>query len=314
MQIQRFCAQNGVNMNLKKETFYTLPPVRFFQKAGKYLNECALSARAGQTAFFLMLSFFPFLIFVFAILRLTPLTEETFILFLLAVIPQSFHEFIRTLIHDIYTTGSGHVLPLTIVSAIWLGSKAFLSLVQGLNAVYRQKESRNFIVLRILAFVYSIAFALLLIATLAILVFGNWIHTHICQNFPLISSITKNIINFRMAIAFVILFAVFLLLYYVFPNCKWKLRYHIPGALLSTLGWILFSYLFSYYVDSFSNYSTFYGTATTIALLMVWIYACMYILFLGGAVNRYLTEDRKVLLSVRHIRQKPDAGSGKIMR
>lgn len=300
-------------MKLNKETFSSLAPIQFSKKTGKYLNECALSAHAGQTAFFLMLSFFPFLIFVFAILRLTPLTEQTFVLFLLAIIPQSFHEFIQTLLHDIYTTSSGHILPLTVVSAIWLGSKAFLSLVQGLNAVYRQKESRNFVVLRIFAFVYSIVFALLLVATLAILVFGNWIHTHICQKFPLIASITKNIINFRMLIAFIILFAVFLLLYYVFPNCKWKLRCHVPGALLSTLGWLLFSFLFSYYVDSFSNYSTFYGTATTIALLMVWLYACMYILFLGGAVNRYLTEDKKTLLSFRHICKKSDGGTGKIM-
>lgn len=297
----------------KKKSLSSLTPMIFFKKAGQYLNECALSAHAGQTAFFLMLSFFPFLIFLFAILRLTPLTEEAFTQFLLTVIPQSFHEFIRTLIHDIYTAGNGHVLSITVISAIWLGSKAFLSLVQGLNAVYRQKESRNFIVLRSFAFLYSIIFALLLIATLAILVFGNLIHRHICQDFPLIASITKNIIDFRMLLAFLILFAIFLMLYRIFPNCSWKLRCHIPGALLSTLGWLLFSFLFSYYVDSFSNYSAFYGTATTIALIMVWLYACMYILFLGGAINSCLKEGGKHLPSLRRIRKNTDSSAGKIM-
>lgn len=275
-------------MKKRTEQFFSLPIMQFLMKTGQHMNECALSAHSGQTAFFLMLSFFPFLLFLFAILRLTPLTEANFITFLLAVIPPSFHDFIKVLIHDIYTASSGHILSITIISAIWLGSKSFLSLVQGLNAIYRQKESRNYIVLRLFAFLYSIIFALLLVATLALLVFGNWIHTHICEHFPLIASISKHIISFRMLIAFLILFVVFLMLYYFLPNCKWSLRSHMPGAFLATLGWLLFSYLYSFYVDTFSNYSSFYGTMTTIALLMVWIYACMYILFFGGMLNDFL--------------------------
>jgi membrane protein len=279
-------------MKKREKTFFSHPIIQFGVRAGQQMNECALSAHAGQTAFFFMLSFFPFLLFLFAILRLTPLTEQNFTSFLLTIIPLSFHDFIKTLIHDIYTASSGHILSLTIVSAVWLGSKSFLSLVQGLNAIYRQTESRNYIVLRLFSFLYSILFALLLIATLALLVFGNWIHTHICEQFPVLAAISKYIINFRMLIAFLVLFGVFLLLYFLLPDCKWKIRHHVPGAFLATLGWLLFSYLYSYYVDSFSNYSSFYGTMTTIALLMVWIYACMYILFLGGLLNHFLNQKR----------------------
>lgn len=276
--------------------FLSHPAMQMIQKIGQQMNECDLSAHAGQTAFFIMLSFFPFLLFLFAILRLTPLTEEMLILSLLAFIPESFHEFFQALIHDIYEASNVHVLSLTIVSTIWLSSKAFLSLVQGLNAIYRQQESRNYIVLRLFSALYSTIFAMLIIATLTLLVFGNWIHSHIEKQFPLIGSITKRIISFRMLIAFLILFLVFLTLYRILPNCKWKIRHHVPGALLATLGWLLFSYLYSYYVDSFSNYSSFYGTMTTIALLMVWLYACMYILFFGGLVNRYLKGHRPHLL------------------
>ena len=275
-------------MKKRFKQFLSHPVVQFISNMGKHMEECAISAHAGQTSFFIMLSFFPFLLFLFAILRLTPLTEEAFVLSLLAFIPESFHEFFRALIHDIYGASNVHVLSLTIVSTIWLSSKAFLSLVQGLNAIYRQRESRNYVMLRLFSALYSTVFALLIIATLTLLVFGNWIHIHIRQQFPLIASITKHIINFRMVIAFLILFLAFLMLYRILPNCRWKMRCHIPGALLATLGWLLFSYLYSYYVDSFRNYSSFYGTMTTIALLMLWLYACMYILFFGGMVNHYL--------------------------
>lgn len=280
-------------MNKIKEKILSNKLIQMVLQFGRHTNNCALSAHSGQTAFFFILSFFPFLLFLFAILRLTPLTEEVFSTFLLYLIPFSFRDFMGNLIHDIYTASSGQVLSLSIISAVWLGSKSFLTLVQGLNSMYRQKESRNYIILRIFAFLYSILFALLLIATLAFLVFGNWIHDHIIKIFPLIASISKNIVNLRMIIGFLVLFAIFLLIYYFLPNCKWKLRCHIPGAFLSALGWLLFSWLYSYYVDYFSNYSSFYGTMTTIALLMVWLYACMYILFLGGILNDCLKHHKE---------------------
>ncbi len=280
-------------MNNIIEKVQAKKPVKLFLQFGEHIEDCALSIHSGHTAFFFMLSFFPFMLFLFAILRITPLTEEFFSDFLPNIIPLSFHDFIGNLIHDIYAASNGQLLSFSIISAVWLGSKSFLSLIQGLNSMYQQKESRNFIMLRIFAFIYSILFALLLIATLGLLVFGNWIYTHIIQSFPFVASITKNIINFRMLIGFFALFIIFLLMYYVLPNCKWKLRSHIPGAFLASLGWLLFSWLYSYYVDYFSNYSAFYGTMTTIALLMVWLYACMYILFFGGILNDHLKQKRE---------------------
>ena len=158
--------------------------IQILLKFSGHIEDCALSIHSGHTAFFFMLSFFPFMLFLFAILRLTPLTEEFFSNFLPNFIPVSFHNFIGNLIHDIYAASNVQLLSLSIISAIWLGSKSFLSLIQGLNSMYRQQESRNFIMLRIFAFLYSILFALLLIATLGFLVFGNWIYTHIIQSLP----------------------------------------------------------------------------------------------------------------------------------
>lgn len=278
------------------EKILSHPKIQAILRLSAHLNDCSLSAHSGQTAFFFMLSFFPFMLFLFAVLRLTPLTEDIFSSFLLYIIPDIFDNFLEGLIHNIYAASSGQVLSLSVISAIWLGSKSFLSLVQGLNSMYCKKESRNYIVLRIFAAIYSVFFALLLIATLAFLVFGNWIHDLIISKFPFVASVSSQIVSFRMLIGFMILFAIFLLMYHFLPNCKWKLRWHLPGAFLATLGWLLFSWLYSYYVNYFNNYSSFYGTMTTIALLMVWLYACMYILFLGGVLNdclkRYRTTGR----------------------
>lgn len=268
---------------LKERTFF-----RYFLRLSAFLKEKALSAHAGQSAFFFMLSFFPFLLFFFSILRHTPFSEKMFLTLVLQFIPDSFGDFMKNIITDIYASSTTSVISLTAVSALWLGSKAFLSIVHGLNAVYDQEESRNYFVLRIFAFVDSVVFALLLLLILAILVFGNWIATHVLNQVHLFPKILSSIIHMPIIMGISALFVFFLVLYKLLPNTHIKFRYHVPGALIASLGWTLFSYLYGYYIDHFSNYSSFYGTTTTIALLMVWLYACMYILFVGGMVNGFL--------------------------
>ncbi|MCD7824706.1 MAG: YihY/virulence factor BrkB family protein [Clostridiaceae bacterium] len=282
----------------KKHRLFCRRLVTSAKTAGRLMQESAISAYSGQTAFFLMLSFFPYMLFLFAILRLTPLTEETFVRVFLSALPSVFQSFVGSLIHDIYKSDSIHILSLTIVTAVWLGSKSFLSLSAGFNSMYQLRESRNFIVLRIFSFFYSILFAILAVCSLALLVFGNWIHRHVVELFPLLDKTLGQLISFRSLIGFLTFFVFFLFLYQTLPNCRWKIRFHVPGAILASAGWLLFSYLYSFYVDHFSNYSAFYGTMTTIALLMVWLYACMYLLFLGGMLNSMLYKSFKDKISV----------------
>jgi len=263
----------------------------FIDSFSKEINKAAMPAFAGQSAFFMMLSFFPFFMFLFALLRFLPFTETTFMNTIQIFIPESFHEFLRTLITGIYASQSATILPATIITAVWLGSKSFLSLASGLNSVYEIKETRNFVLIRVYSVLYTIIFALLILATLTIMVFGNSIYFFICQNFPLLEDILLPVISLRPLIGFIIMFVFFIIMYKAIPNRKSRFRDQVPGALVATCGWLAFSGLYSFYVDNFNNYSVFYGTMTIIALLMVWLYACMYILFLGGLINKMLDKD-----------------------
>ena len=258
----------------------------------KETKRSAISAFSGQSAFFMMLSFFPFFMFMFAILKFTPFTEDMFLNALQVFIPDSFHKFIAAVISGIYNSQSSTLLPATIITAIWLGSKSFLSITGGLNSVYEIKETRNYILIRIYAAIYTIAFALLIIATLAFMVFGNTIYFFICKHFPLLENILLPIISLRPLIGFLIMFCFFTIMYKAIPDRKCNLKSQVPGAVIATSGWLVYSELYSYYVDHFNNYSAFYGTMTIIALLMVWLYACMYILFFGGLINKILSHNK----------------------
>ena len=77
------------------------------------------------------------------------------------------------------------------------------------------------------------------------------------------------------------------------PNRKTKLRDSLPGAFLGSLGWLIFSHLFSLYVEHFPSFARVYGSVYAVALSMLWLYFCMSILFYGGLLNRILEEIEK---------------------
>jgi membrane protein len=67
----------------------------------------------------------------------------------------------------------------------------------------------------------------------------------------------------------------------------------VPGALLASCGWQVFSQLYSIYVAHFSVYSNIYGSVYGVALSMLWLYCCISIVFYGGALNMYLMKNKK---------------------
>ncbi|MCM1283134.1 MAG: YihY/virulence factor BrkB family protein [Muribaculaceae bacterium] len=245
-----------------------------------------ISAYSGQAAFFLILSFFPFMMFFFALLDMTPLTADEFAGWAKTLIPESFWGVITQFVDDIYAGSSGGRLSATIITAIFLSAKAFISLQNGMNSMYQAEETRNIIVRELYAMLYSVIFAVMLLFVLAFMVFGNYIYHRFFYWIPLWGSM----VQFRTLICIPILFLFFLVLYVALPNKKQKIKKQIPGAAVSAAAWVIFSSLFSVYVDKYTKYATFYGTVTIIALIMVWLYGCMYVVFLGGFINCALEE------------------------
>ena len=77
----------------------------------------------------------------------------------------------------------------------------------------------------------------------------------------------------------------FVALYTWLPYERQDIRLQLPGALISTVGWIGCSYGFSIYFNHFSNYSYMYGSLTAIVVVMLWLYICICILLIGAEIN-----------------------------
>lgn len=261
----------------------------------KKLREDAVSAFAAQTAFFVILSFLPFFIFMLTLVRFLPVETERLLAAVYAVFPPMLHEFIGVLLQEVLQKTSGTVVSISVVAALWSASKAMLVVIRGMNAVYGNEETRNFFVLRLLSVGYTLVFAVVLALTLLLLVFGNRICLYIQSRISFFANAAILIIGLRTVASFAFLTAFFFCLYRLVPNRKSpKGASELPGAVLSAAGWLGFSYLYSLYIDRMASFSAMYGSLTAIVLCMIWLYACMYLLFIGAEFNVVMWGKRRI--------------------
>lgn len=248
-----------------------------------------MTVYAAQASFFTILAAFPFMMLLLALIQLIPsITKANLLQLMITIIPSTLemNSLIVSVIDDLYTNSPIAVLSATAVAAIWSASKGMLSIERGLNRVFGQEKKRNYIVTRIICAGYTIIFMIICLLTLVLLVLGGTIQSFMNHHFPLLAEITQYVLTFRTMLVFMLTIC-FAVLYTYVPEKKQHFFSQLPGAAFCTLGWIASSFAFSIYFNNFGNYSVMYGSLTAIVLLMLWIYACVCILFYGAEINYY---------------------------
>ncbi|MGN8887100.1 YihY/virulence factor BrkB family protein [Blautia sp. HCP28S3_G10] len=252
----------------------------------KRMQEDHIGAYAAQSAYFLIMSFIPFVLVLTAIVQYTPLTYKVVRQAIIGFVPDNLQEFVLKIIAEVFTK-SAAVLPISGVFALWSSGKGMMSLIAGLNTIYHVKETRNWLINRIYSVLYMFLFAIALIISLLMLVMGNRIHSLLVVRMPLLGRMMGRILNAKTFLVFVVLFLVFLVLYRYLPNRKASLKSQVPGAFIIAVAWSLFSYFFSLYFTFFPNFSNMYGSLSALIMVMLWLYICMNLLLYGAEINAY---------------------------
>lgn len=260
-----------------------------------------VSAYAAQAAYFLILSFIPFVLFLTTFIRYTPLTYNLVRDAIIGFVPNNLQSFLLGILGDVYMRSSA-IAPITAIIALWSAGRGMQSITNGLNTIYHVKETRNWLMTRIYSVVYTMLFVISLIVSLTLLVLGTRIQAAIAKHFPIIGDILGRIIGARTLLVFAVLFLVFLFLYKVLPNRKATFKSQIPGALITAVAWSVFSYGFSIYFELVPNFSNMYGNLTAIIMVMLWLYVCMNLVLYGAETNAYFEKQfRMAQASVREM-------------
>lgn len=264
--------------------------IRLIKEFSIRIKEDHVSAYAAQAAFFLILSAFPFAILILTFTRFLPFSQEDFIVIIKNILPNEIEEWMLGILTEMIQNSGNTLMSFSIIAALWSAARGILSISNGLNSVYRTQESRNYFLLRSIAAFHILILVIALIVLLIVFVFGNSLYEVILNKLPFLNDIATLILSIRVAVGFVLLFLMFIIMYRVLPNHKISMRQAAPGALFSAVSWIIVSFVFSIYVNHYSNYSRIYGSLTGIAIAMVWVYMMMNLVLWGGALNSYIME------------------------
>ncbi len=242
-------------------------------------------ALASQLAYYLVLSFFPFMIFLITLVGFSNFDSEEVLNALHGVLPESIVELTKSIVYEVFDKQYTGLLGVSILLAVWTASSGFRAVIKGVNKAYNFKETRSFIKRSIISMLGILALAIIILLALAILVFGGVIGKYLEDIFPYYDIIVFIWVAFRYALMFLIMIFIFAAIYRLAPAKRLTWSEVIPGAIFSTIGWGVSSLGFSYYINNFRNFSRFYGSLGAVFILMTWLFLVSLIFIFGVEIN-----------------------------
>ena len=263
------------------------------------IDQDRLDSTAAHGAFFLLISFLPFVAFLLTLMQQIHFGNGvTLIERALEIFPDSVAAYLASLLPDPFH--SSGVMPVAVIAAVWSSSMGMLAIIKGLDQIFQVQETRGYVRLRIMAVVYVILFAAVLIVAAALLVFGTAIYRLLTAH---VSAFTANILlHFKSVAGFVLLFSFFTLLYTGVPRRRVKFTHNLAGAAFSAAGWVVFSTFFSIFVENFSDFSI-YGSLATLVNFDVLAFL-LYVHHVPGGRGEYVAGNQLHFDDVKNLRKK----------
>lgn len=260
-----------------------------FSLFGKKITHDAVAAFSAQTAFFIIISAFPFLVLIVSVLEKIPFISADMMYTVLDIFPRTVMEYMENIIKEICSGNSVAIISISAAVLLWSASKGVTSIMRGLNFIYKIDEKRNFLEIRLVSVGYTICFVVYIVLTLVFIFGGGMLSSLLKSRLPenMFFTVIYRIVSFLGKL--MLLTVLFGLIYLTVPKRKATIKSQLPGAALSALGWLGYSWFYSFYTDHLAGNSYVYGSLTSIILIMLWLYVCMYIFFIGGEVNSIIS-------------------------
>ncbi|MCO4755007.1 MAG: YihY/virulence factor BrkB family protein [Bacteriovoracaceae bacterium] len=182
-------------------------------------------------------------------------------------------------------TVAGYAAAISVLVALWSGSKAIKGMMAGLNIAYDEREERNFFKKNGMAMLLTLGGILTGIVTVFLIAALPAIFSFL--NLGNMAQVLLQIVRWTLLGALIV--TALSVLYRWAPdrkNVSW--RWITPGSSLAAIVWLVASGLFSWYVSNFGNYNKTYGSLGAIAILLVWLSLSSYVFLLGAELDSEL--------------------------
>ena len=237
---------------------------------------------AGNASFFLLLSVFPIVSLLLSLLPYTPLTLEHLLGFCAQLAPDWLMRLLEYFIRTLYKS-----------SSLWSASKGMLSLLYGLDAVLEVRETRRYLRRRLLCVLYTVGMLLALLLTLGLYVGGQALLTFLLARGFSFAAVLEPVLQNLHLYSLVLLTALFTGVFLALPDKRQRFVHVLPGAAGAACAWVIYSEIYSWYVNHIAKASALYGSLSVLLLMLLWLYACISILFYGALLNHALFDWKK---------------------
>lgn len=250
-------------------------------------------ALGAQLSYYLVLSFFPFLIFTVTLLGFAQVSGEQFIQEMVLLLPTETANTVTSILDEVALNRSGAVLSFGILGTIWAASNGVNAMMKGLNKAYDEEETRPFWKVRGISIILTVVLSIVIILAMVLLIFGRGIGSYLFEFLDYPSGFEGTWSVVKLVVPLLGMIAVFIVLFWIAPNRRIRMKDVIPGAIFTTLGWIVTSLGFSFYVNNFGNYTNTYGSIGGVIVLLIWLYISSIIIITGGEINATLAFRRE---------------------
>jgi len=256
---------------------------------------------AAGLSYYFVLSLFPLLVSMAALLGYIPIPHlfEGLLSLMARLVPGDGMSLVRNIVDDVSHKHT-HLLTLGLVFTIWTTSSGFAAIIDGLDLVYRVRETRPVWKTRPLALGLTLLAGSLLVVAVGLMVEETSLGTWFTGEFDLSPAVLAAWRDLRWGIAAAFAVLALELVYHFGPNLKQRFRDSLAGAIVAVATWIGLSYLLGVYFRHFESLDKTYGPLGAAIGLYVWFYLSGFALLLGGEINFLICELRH-----QRIRQSP---------
>ena len=247
---------------------------------------------AAALAYYFVLSLFPALIFLSAVVAFLPVPNlfGQALSLMERFVPPDSMGLVRRVLTDVITPNRGAFLSFGILGALWAASGGFAAAIEALNLAYDVEEDRPFWKTRPLALGLAVITGTLLLVALAVMIvgprFGAWLAAKVHLSSLFVTFWPY--MHWSIAVGFTVLAVE--AIYFFAPNVKQRFLATLPGAILAVGCWIAISYVLGVYFRHFANFNKTYGTLGAAIALMTWLYWTGFAMLLGAELNSELAK------------------------
>jgi membrane protein len=252
-----------------------------------------LLSRAAEMGYYFLFALFPTLVCASSLLGLAARQAshifDKLLHYLALVVPASAYTMVIETFNQTAAAATTGKVTLGLVAALWSASVGFAAIQDGMNTVYKVRESRPYWMARGSAILVTLLLSVMVTVNLAVLLGGDLLarlmYVKIWHHWLAVSAaMSAHVVQWTLASAMLLL--QFGTIYYFGPDLKAK-RWHwlTPGAVIGILGWVVSSLGLRIYLHFFNSFSVTYGSLGAVIVLLTWFYLTGLMLLLGAEIN-----------------------------